>query len=135
MSIAIDNKDDKSNDTILLQCTDGTAVLLRQKFIVAAISPPNAPSTVYVDIGDSSSLWDIEVKENAQDISGPFAYLGNLIFNPAYFLSASDNGDKKDKDQYPWKIFLRTKDLLSFSTTWDPAEIKQAIANIGVPQP
>lgn len=131
--MSIDPHTNNNTATILLHGISGRPLLLRQKFIIAALRGSNEEHTeITIDGGKTTQFY--RVREDLHEIPGAFARLPDFLFNPTYFLSVLATGKHQDNHKSPWKITLRGPEQYAFNSLSTPEEVQQAIIRAGSPK-
>lgn len=125
----------QDDDHALLELHDGATgqpVLLRQKFMIVAFRAGSEKQTKITLDGHGQNHVHY-VKEQPSEIKGPFAQIGNLAFNPDYFLSFGTN-TQDDRERFPFVYWLRGNPVIRFSTSYTAEKIAEAIQQARMPR-
>ena len=113
--------DHHEHATVMLEGTNGLPLILRTKFIIAALTKGDKSVTQVTCLrGNGTKVYN--VKEHALAIPG--------AFNPDYFHSVTPNYDDGSiSESHPWEITLHAhSSIVTYVTNSTPEDIRQAVA-------
>ena len=109
-----------------LHDTDGRQVSLCASFIIAAMGHGNGREYTQITMDGLGRNIIITVREPLSAITGPFADIKWLKFNPAYFIGIEPNKNSEAKT-WPNSLVFRAPQALSFVTSSSAEDVEKAI--------